>query len=248
MNSPQDKLSLIQSLPMFHNIPIELLTPLANRLNWKTIPERRDVFREGESGRSFYLIVNGSVSLWRNCGGEEAQSALLGAGDPFGEDVLLGNDLRRFTAYTETETQTLSASRESIQEIAVEIPAVLAAIRAVHHARNLVWGVRFPWLMPEETVYIATRTASALLAPDLLVPGLITLGSAAAFPMIALQGWPGWLDGVAAAGIVVGLAYGAWQAMDWSNDFYLVTNRRVVALRRVPFISDDRQETPLGMI
>jgi hypothetical protein len=77
---------------------------------------------------------------------------------------------------------------------------------------------------------------------------LIALGSTAAFPIIAMQGWPGWLGWIAAAGIAAGLAFGAWQTIDWSNDFYLVTNRRVVALRRVPLISDDRQETPLGMI
>jgi hypothetical protein len=44
---------------------------------------------------------------------------------------------------------------------------------------------------------------------------------------------------------VIGVLYGIWQWIDWGNDYYMVTNRRVVRLEKVVGIYDSRQEAPL---
>jgi hypothetical protein len=54
-----------------------------------------------------------------------------------------------------------------------------------------------------------------------------------------------------AVGVIsfVGIAaWGVWNAIDWSNDFYLVTNQRVIWLEKVIGLYDSRQEAPLSTI
>jgi hypothetical protein len=50
---------------------------------------------------------------------------------------------------------------------------------------------------------------------------------------------------------VLGLAatgWGIWKGLDWGNDYYIVTNRRVVWVEKVIGLYESRQETPLSAI
>jgi hypothetical protein len=142
----------------------------------------------------------------------------------------------------------LRISHPVLRERLRGLPATAEVLRTAARGRRLVRGSSFTWLTPDETVYLATRKTNFLLVPNLALPVLLALLSLAGMVVIHQQGWPDAAFLIAGAGLLVALGYGAWSAMDWSNDFYLVTNRRVVALRRVPLIYDDRQEAPLDMI
>jgi hypothetical protein len=54
----------------------------------------------------------------------------------------------------------------------------------------------------------------------------------------------------AVGGIIlcIDILWAAWRAVDWSNDYYIVTNQRVVWVERVIGIYDSRQEVPLSTI
>jgi hypothetical protein len=54
----------------------------------------------------------------------------------------------------------------------------------------------------------------------------------------------------AVGGIIlcVDILWAVWRAVDWSNDYYIVTNQRVVWVERVIGIYDSRQEVPLSTI
>jgi len=47
---------------------------------------------------------------------------------------------------------------------------------------------------------------------------------------------------------VMGALYIAWLVVDWGNDYYIVTNQRVVYLEKIVGIYDSRQEAPIGTI
>jgi hypothetical protein len=103
------------------------------------------------------------------------------------------------------------------------------------------------WLGPEETVYGLARKHPALLLRALLIPLAAVsagLGIAAAGGLFGSGGTIGAGLGLAAFGI----AFGVWQALDWRNDYYVVTDRRVVWLEKVIGLYDNRQESPLRMV
>jgi len=54
-----------------------------------------------------------------------------------------------------------------------------------------------------------------------------------------------WLAGI----VFLALAFwAAWQILDWSNDYYIVTNQRVIYLEKIIGLYDSRQEAPLSTI
>ena len=46
----------------------------------------------------------------------------------------------------------------------------------------------------------------------------------------------------------VALLFAAWRALDWGNDYYIITDQRVVWLEEVIGLYDSRQEVPLAMV
>ncbi len=248
MNAKPEQHAVLRSFPVFSEFSPEDLSAVAGCFEEKTIPEGRDLYRAGEEGRYFYLVANGAVSLWRKFGKEEEQISLLGPGDAFGADSLLDPPIRTSSAHAETEAVVLRAAAKTLRDRLAQIPGAPEALQVILRSHRLISRVNFPWLAPEETVYLATRKAEAMLAPGLSPPGILALASLAGVPLILHQGWPQWSLLLPVAGFLAALAIGGWQTLDWSNDFYLVTSRRVVVIRRIPLIYDDRQETPLDRI
>jgi hypothetical protein len=67
-----------------------------------------------------------------------------------------------------------------------------------------------------------------------VVLGMMSLGPLALIPGIILG--------------IFGLLFGLWRWVDWGNDYYVVTNKRVVWLEKVVALYDSRQEAPLHMV
>ncbi len=247
--TPTDRaLTRLSSFELFADLPVEEVAALESALTEKRLPQGKDVFREGEAARYCYFLLEGRVSIWYRRGDEEEQVRVLEAGEMFGEEAILGLERRHASAYVESDAVVLRISSAAIRDQLRALPKTSEVLQTVAHGRRLVRGVSFSWLAADEAVFLATRKTNVLLVPSLALPVLLGLLSLAGFAVIYQQGWPGWAYLVAGAGLLAAVVYGAWSAMDWSNDYYLVTNRRVVALRRVPLIYDDRQEAPLDMI
>ena len=92
-----------------------------------------------------------------------------------------------------------------------------------------------------------SRKPPALLAQRLIAPSAMALAGAIWLAFSLLQGG-GLSVALASLLLVLGAALFVWQWADWRNDYYLVTDRRVVWLEKVIGIYDSRQESPLGMI
>jgi CRP-like cAMP-binding protein len=244
-NLPRSK---IFSFPLLADLPPEEAATLEALFEEKQLVQGKDVYREGEPSRYFYFLLSGTISLWHRRGSKEEQARLLSPGEVFGEEALLGIPGRNATAYVEKEATVLRASSESLRLQLRFLPAAGEILRTVARGRRLVRSKAFPWLEPDESVFLATRKSNMLLFPGLAGPIALGLISLASIFFIHMRDWPEWAYTVSAAGMILALAYGIWSAVDWGNDYYLITNRRVVAIHRVPLVYDDRQEAPLSMI
>ncbi len=240
--------SRLSTFELFAELPAEEIAAFESATEEKRLPKGKDVFREGEKARYAYFLLEGRISIWYRRGDEEEQVKVLEPGELFGEEAILGTGSRHASAFVEADSLVLRISQPALRERLRGLPLTAAVLRTAARGRRLVRGRTFSWLTPDEAVYLATRKTNLLLVPSLALPVLLGLLSLGGMAVIRQQGWPDAAYLMAGAGLLVALAYGTWSAMDWSNDFYLVTNRRVVALRRVPLIYDDRRETPLDMI
>jgi hypothetical protein len=106
------------------------------------------------------------------------------------------------------------------------------------------------WRAPREVVhFIARRHWMFLILKMLPALGVSALFSGAlAYLSIVVypeSSLPVILFGVVLVAILLWLG---WLALDWSNDYAVVTNRRVVKLEKVLLIYESRQELPLDAI
>jgi membrane protein YdbS with pleckstrin-like domain len=104
---------------------------------------------------------------------------------------------------------------------------------------------QFSWLYPDEVVLSFHRRHPYFLALRLLLPAfLLTLP--AAFWLLGSSG-PFLSLGYLFLGPLAALLF-MWFYLDWQNDYYVVTNKRVVHVEKVILFYEERNEALLGRI
>ena len=115
-------------------------------------------------------------------------------------------------------------------------------------SRQLARTLRFKWIRKDEVVYFLARKHSVILIQMLILP-VLSLG----LPLALLIGYltvaPFFIVAFAAGlSFLAAAGWITWTVLDWGNDYYIVTNQRVVWLEKVIGIYDSRQESPLSTI
>ena len=94
---------------------LETLARLADEL---TIAEGKEIIREGDVGREFYIVMDGKAAVRR--GGREVGT--LGAGDYFGELALLDGQKRDATIVATTPTEVLVIGVREFVTLLEDVP------------------------------------------------------------------------------------------------------------------------------
>ncbi len=224
------------------------LTSLAEGLSRLAYPAGDDILPQGAAADGLYFVQEGLVEVvQRGRDGVETHLGTLGPGDTLGVVELVRRRPRLAAARALSACVLYRWDRADLAAFVKAHPTVLAGLKFAAEARLLAQRLRFRWLAPDETVHAVTRKHPVLLYQALTLPTLLILISlaltaAAASGLNAVYGW-------LAAGLgVAGAAYGAWQWVDWGNDYYLVTNKRVVWLEKVVGLYDSRREAPLHTV
>ena len=84
---------LLQSVPLFRNMPHEALIDLSSRLRWIKWPAGRDIFHVDADGATLYIILSGAVKVFIPAlDGREVVLAVLRKSDLLGEMSLLDGE------------------------------------------------------------------------------------------------------------------------------------------------------------
>lgn len=247
MNATQ-RVILLRKIHLFQGLTDDQLLQVAERFNEETYDTGEVILKQGEVADSFYIVYSGKVRVYREREGREQELAVLVPGDYFGEMEILGPRGARSASITALEaTLVLQISGQNFGEVLKAFPSIKPNLEVAIASRKLARSIRFKWLRKDEVVYFLARKHSFFLIQALVPPTLALLIS------IALFIW-GILSRSAAAAAFGGIltafviAWAAWSAVDWGNDYYVVTNQRVVWLERVIGLYDSRTEAPLTHI
>ena len=112
-----ERFNLLRSLDFFSTFGDVELWEVVHRAKWQRYPFGHALYRRGEEGRSFHIIAQGSVEVYRN----NKRVALLGAGTSVGEMAYLAPspELRKHSTdvvVTEPAT-TISFTPDSMQQL-----------------------------------------------------------------------------------------------------------------------------------
>jgi len=105
---------IAQKVPIFAGMsPDALLTTLATGEHY-TVRQGEALFREGDMGNSFFVLIAGEVVVEKLREGKPVELKRLGAGECLGEMALVGNDLRSATVRALGDTVAMRFYRELI--------------------------------------------------------------------------------------------------------------------------------------
>lgn len=243
----KERISFLNKIHLFNGLKENELSGIAAKLNEKTPSANEVIFERGAKPDGFYLIYKGKVNVTRPRENGTDFLAFLTAGDYFGEEALFEKRDRSATI-TAVETSTiLFLSKDDFDELLTKYeklkPNFLVAIKS----RKLARSLRFKWLGSKEVIYFLARRHKIRLYQTLLAPVFVLTAPILLFFWSFVSGAT---TPYAVGGIIlcVDILWAIWRAVDWSNDYYIVTNLRVVWVERVIGIYDSRQEVPLSTI
>jgi hypothetical protein len=242
------KIAFLKKIHLFHGLGEDELAAIAAELDEVPYPKGAVIFQQGAKADSFYLIYGGSVRIVRTQNKKEYQLARLVREDYFGEMALVAHRPRSATASALADTLLLVLSRADFEKLFKKHPQAGLNMAVAIRSRELAQRLRFKWLRSDEVVYFLARKHIVILLQTLGLPVTLLL-----VPLFLFYAWfafvPSLVVVIAAFVSLIFLgAWIAWLVVDWGNDYYIVTNQRVVWLEKVVGIYDSRQESALGTV
>ena len=242
------RIAFLKKIHLFYGLDDAEFEVVASELNELSVPKGGVVFAQDSKADGFYLIYNGNVRITRKQDKKEIQLALLVKNDYFGEMALVANRRRSATVTALADTTLLMLSRANFEKLYKSSPHIKNNLEVAIRSRQLARSLTFKWLRPDEVIYFLARKHPIILWQKLALPALALLIPAGLFYVwiflihfliFALAG------GMALIAIILLMI---WLWVDWGNDYYIVTNQRVVWLEKIVGIYDSRQESPLASI
>ena len=120
-----DKLSLLQSVPIFSDLSASDLNKIAERMVLRVFTKGQMILLEDDLGQTFFVIGGGSVKITRlSDDGREVILAMLGESDFFGEMSLLDGAGRSANVVALEASDVLTLARNDFLEILQEYPKI----------------------------------------------------------------------------------------------------------------------------
>ncbi len=120
------KVELIRKVPLFSHCSKRQLQRVAASADELDLPEGKELTREGETGREFFVLLEGAAVVRRK--GRRVRT--LGKGDFLGEIALVSKTPRTATVTTTEPTRVLVVTAQSFSSLMRDSPDIQRGIVA----------------------------------------------------------------------------------------------------------------------
>jgi hypothetical protein len=246
----QQILTLLKKLKLFNGLDNAQLDQVAAFVRPVTLKEGETLHLNG-SNYPFFIVVMGKARYTNLKKGNNGESYVLKQGDFFGADLVFRGRPKLFTLVATKPALLFGFKVEDLLGLLNTIPILTTNIKKQLSWYNLIRSKLFSWLGEEETVKVVCRKHPAYLLVVEFAPlvvawiGVFVILSATQISTASFRLAVGW-TGAAIAG-AAGL-WAIWRFFDWGNDYYIITDERVVWLERTIGLYDSRQEAPMVAI
>jgi len=233
----------------FNDLEEEHINLLLNNAEIVYFPAEKMVYLEETSASFFYVLYQGHLEILK-----EKQHALLklnnfSEGFSFGEDALIKGQKRRTSARAITDVILIKISKEILTQISKENRGlsnktntmITSYEHLIRKTINLGKEETICYMGQPHPIVIILKIIFAMLAVfglGIILVILINNGLLAHNTLL-------WGGGVLA---VLTLLWIGWQFLEWSNDLFIFTNKRIINKQRSLFSYEIKQETPFSAI
>lgn len=250
---PEDKQQIVATLKnirLFDGLDDEQLNRVSAFAHPVMLKEGEPLRLDGKN-YPFFIVISGQVRYTQFAKGSDGEPYVLKHGDFFGADVVFHGKPRLYTLAALKPALLFSFQVEPLRSLLNTIPTLTKNIKRQLAWYGLIRSKPFRWLGEEETVKLVCRKHIAYLFVLELVPlviawvGVVMIFIATQLSTTSFRLAVGWL-GAAIVGAAV--LWALWRFFDWGNDYYILTDQRIVWLERTIALYDSRQEAPLVAI
>jgi CRP-like cAMP-binding protein/Zn-dependent protease len=133
---------LIDAMPLFDDLPAEVLSDLAGRVRLRVFPAGRPVFRQGDRPDAFYVVRRGTLVVVEEDPdtGKERVLRTLGRGESFGEIGLIDGSSRTATVRPLEDSQLFEVDEGTFDRLLADMlhrPDFEPTLQAVAELRQL---------------------------------------------------------------------------------------------------------------
>ena len=244
--------SLFKEIYLFNWVEETYLGDLARRFEVIKRGPGELVFSQGDRGDYFFIILEGEVEVVRKVGNVESRIDTLIAGDFFGEEALLDRRSQIASVRTLVPCVLLQLKKDQFFALLKEYPQIETSLMRIIESHRFMREHEFDWLDEDEVIYQARRKHEAYLVIALIGPGLLAIVALLITTIGVAIGStsPISLGIYSVAGLIffASLVWGVWNYIDWGNDYYIVTDERVVWIELVIWLYKSQVEAPFTAI
>ncbi len=249
-DNPSSILQLLQGVFPFSDLDQPTLDRIVPYLEKVTFPTDVCVCSQQKDADALYFIMVGTVEVTREDKSGKRSLALLKAGDHFGEDAMTGFHRFETSVVTRSRSILVRIRRENLAAVYEISPTIERVFKLFRESYRLQLKVNFPWHQIAETIYLISRRHHLFLWIRLIPITLLTLAAFAGLLSVSFTAKAGselWLI-LAVIALIFGGMFAAWAALEWSNDYFILTRDRVLMQRLLIGVYDSRSETPMTAI
>jgi hypothetical protein len=252
--TPQDRDELVEALRSARQrLPIgdDEIVALAARARIREVLRGEMVMQQGEPSTEFYFILSGQLRT-ADVSGTQPRLLNYHAAKTFvGEHGVLVDAPRSATIDAISDAKLAFWDKATMAWLLGLDKRVRPYFEELHHYRAVRSEEPFPGKQWDEVVIIHSGKHPMMLLSSLSGPtflmlvgvGLMALGLSLgeAAPQVILAvviGLP----------LLAALAWGIYNFVDWKNDEYIVTSKRVIHIERFPLYGETWDEAPLTRI
>ena len=243
------RIDFMKKLHLFRSLNDDQLKLTAEKMKEQAFAEPDTVFIQGMPADSLYLIFQGRVEVTRLTKKKKTKLATLVKGDYFGEQGLLTGRPRSATVKAEKGTVLLIIPIDYFKQMLRKIPGMRSNFDIIVASRKLATKMRFKWLADNEVIYFIARKHKIVLYRSLAIPfGLMLMIFLLLLSSFVVPGAGLTLSALAGVFFLADAGWMIWKYLDWENDYYIVTNQRVIWLEKVIGLYDSRNEANISTI
>ncbi len=246
----QEILEILSNIHFFDMLNEDQLLTVSEQLDTVFFKQNEIIFEEATAADGFYIVLSGRVSIQQETDHDPDEISICQKGDFFGEEGLDFDKYREVTAKAITNVIAIHINQEQVDDLMEAYPEIIEPIRLTIKSYRLFLKHPFNWRGPREAVHFVARKNSFFLWLGLVPPIVLGISSILLFLYFyfAVSTQNTWLPIFFGLLTIIFLGWFLWKLIDWSNDFSIITNRRVISLEKVALFYESRQEAPLDAI
>ena len=127
-----DRLLFVRRVPIFKELRDDFIVRLTSVMDELSFPANYSIFRQGEEGRSLYIVVSGRVKVHI----ADKQLAEVDRGKYFGEMAVFDTQPRSASATTLEPCECLELTQEKLYDAIEETPEI--AVNIIRELSRLI--------------------------------------------------------------------------------------------------------------